>query len=211
MQKGKKNWNFKYKSLIKRHCGRWWWLFKVNFWSPLGCIQRPLQSFSTGSKRLLTDIKSFLLPPGATYHTRCVNLPCSMVWIIISNTVIEYYVFVILAWGMIYLQPCISASPFFFFFFPPCPLCIFFLLNGLTLAASGFSMVFNVLVRWQSLLSLFRVVFHPDVLREACFYFCIRQKVLREACEQASGDVYVPVCPPASIAGRPGCFRQELR
>lgn len=125
---------------------------------------------------------------------------------IIINTSIAYYVFVILAWGMIYLQPCISAAFFFL-----SSLSSLYLLNGLTPEASGFSMVFNVLVRWQSLLSLFGVLFHPDVLREACFYFYTWQKVLHEACEQASGDECVCACHPSSVAGSPGCFRQELR
>lgn len=49
----------------------------------------------------------------------------------------------------------------FFFFFPPC---IFFLPNGLSLAAPGFSMVCKVSVRWHSLLSLPRVLFHPQLL-----------------------------------------------
>lgn len=64
-------------------------------------------------------------------------------------------------------------------------------------------MVFNVLVRWQSLLSLFRVLFHPDVLRDACFSLCIGQKVLHEVCEQASGDGDMCVCLPSSTAERP--------
>lgn len=62
--------------------------------------------------RLQVDRKIFLLPPECSYHTQCINPPCSMIQITIRNTLIAYYVFAILTQGMIYLQPCISASPF---------------------------------------------------------------------------------------------------
>lgn len=101
----------------------------------------------------------------------------------------------------------------FFFFF--CPLCIFFLLNCLTLAAPGFSMVFNVLVRWQSLLSLFRVLFHPHVLRDACFYLCSSQKgappsvwATKWGCVCVDVFVWIRVCVSPSFLH---CCRQELR
>lgn len=60
-------------------------------------------------------------------------------------------------------------------------------------------MVFNVLVRWQSLLSLFRVLFHAHVLRDACIYLCISQKVLSVGATKR-GCVCGVCVPPSSIA-----------